>query len=191
MYWYIRRPLYHLPNFIIQNKIKISICQSYCYLGNHTPLSVFLLFYALNVSVRWSVFLFTHKNSGYITSVFNDQTSIYALSKIPLKKSEKQVRNITIENKCSIIENHGVADPVNFFRIRVTQKRPDPTGSGSGSYFDMFFMFSKINNCLWHFYTKYKHLMTLKIKKKIFLTKLYLRQFYITRKLELQGSFCG
>ena len=32
--------------------------------------------------------------------------------------------------------------------------------------------------------------MTLKIKdKKIILTKLYFRQFYITRKLELQGFF--
>ena len=51
-----------------------------------------------------------------------------------------------------------VADPVQFFRIRirVTQKRPDPTGSGS--YLDMFLMFSKINIFLWHFLTKSKHL---------------------------------
>ena len=43
-------------------------------------------------------------------------------------------------------------------------KRPDPTGSGS--YLDMFLMFSKINNFLWHFYPKSKHFMTLKIKDK-------------------------
>ena len=42
------------------------------------------------------------------------------------------------------------------------------------------------------FFTKSKHLMTLKIKdKKIILTKLYFRQFYITSKLELQESICG
>ena len=73
----------------------------------------------------------------------------------------------------------------------MTLKRPDPTGfgsgSGSGSYLDMFFfMFRKINNFVWHFLTEYKHLMTHKIKEKlIFLTKLYFRQFYMTRKLEL------
>ena len=31
--------------------------------------------------------------------------------------------------------------------------------------------------------------MTLKIKIKIILTKLYFKQFYITKQLELQGSF--
>ena len=68
-------------------------------------------------------------------------------------------------------------------RIRVTPKRLDPTRSGS--YLDMFLMFSK-KKILWHFYTKSKHVMTLKIKEKFFfLTKLYFRQFYITRKLEL------
>ena len=38
-------------------------------------------------------------------------------------------------------------DPVLKIRIRVTPKRPDPTGSGSvsGSYLGMFFMFSKIS----------------------------------------------
>ena len=58
----------------------------------------------------------------------------------------------TLRVKCS------VADPVNFFsgsgsadpvfkiriRIRVTPKRPDPTGSESGSYLEMFLIFSKI-----------------------------------------------
>ena len=36
-----------------------------------------------------------------------------------------------------------VADPVHFFliRIRETPERPDPTGSGSGSYLNMFLMF--------------------------------------------------
>ena len=61
-------------------------------------------------------------------------------------------------------------------------KRPDQTRSGS--YLDMFLMFVKINKFLWPFLTKSKHLMTLKIKdKKIILTKLYLRQFNLTRKL--------
>ena len=42
----------------------------------------------------------------------------------------------------------------------------DPKKTGSGSFLDMFEMFSKINN---YFYTKSKHLMTLKIKdKKLF-----------------------
>ena len=51
-------------------------------------------------------------------------------------------------------------------------------------------MFRKINNLLWYFYAKSKHLMTFKIKdNKIILTKLYLRQFYIMRKLELQESY--
>ena len=52
-----------------------------------------------------------------------------------------------------------VADPVHFIRIRIRgsgfknpdpgsggPKRQDPTGSGSGSYLDMFLMLSKINN---------------------------------------------
>ena len=66
-----------------------------------------------------------------------------------------------------------VADPVHFF--------------GSGSYLDMFLMFSKINNFLWHFDTKSKHLMTPKIKDKkkyfdetVFLTILYNERIIIT-----------
>ena len=57
----------------------------------------------------------------------------------------------------------GSADSVLKIRIRiqVTPQRPDPTGSRSGSYLDMFLMFSKINTFLWPFYTKSKHLMTL------------------------------
>ena len=60
--------------------------------------------------------------------------------------------------KAKFNQNSSVADPVHFFgsgstdpvfkiqiRIRLTQRRPDPTGSAS--YLDMFFMFSKINNC--------------------------------------------
>ena len=39
-----------------------------------------------------------------------------------------------------------------------------PKKTGSGSYLDMFLMFSKINNFLCHFYTKSQHFMTLKIK---------------------------
>ena len=67
-----------------------------------------------------------------------------------------------------------------IFRIRIRihgsgfqNLYPDPgdpkkTGYGSGSYLDMFLMLSK-KNLLWHFYTKSKHVMTLKIKeKKIF-----------------------
>ena len=56
-------------------------------------------------------------------------------------------------------------DPVFKIRIRVTQKRPEPSGSGSGSYFDMFLKFSK-EHFLRLFYTKYKHLMTLKGGRK-------------------------
>ena len=60
------------------------------------------------------------------------------------------------------------ADPVVKIRIRirVAEKRPDPTGLGSGSYIDMVLMWSKINNFLWLFLSKSKHLMILKIKDK-------------------------
>ena len=46
----------------------------------------------------------------------------------------------------SIFFGSGSSDPVFKIRIRVrvTPKRPNPTGSGS--FLDMFFMFSKINN---------------------------------------------
>ena len=51
-------------------------------------------------------------------------------------------------------------------RIRVTKKIP----TKSGSYLDMLLMFSKINIFfVWHFLTKSKHLMTLKIKDKNYL----------------------
>ena len=45
---------------------------------------------------------------------------------------------------------------------------PKKTGSesGSGSYLDMFLMFSKIKKFVWHFLNKFKHIMTLKIKDK-------------------------
>ena len=83
---------------------------------------------------------------------------------------------------CNEMIISSVADPAD----------PKKTGSGSGSFLDMFEMFSKINNFLWYFYTKSKHLMTLKIKgKKNILTELLFRQLYITRKFELQGSFGG
>ena len=42
----------------------------------------------------------------------------------------------------------------------------DPKKTGSGSYLDMFLMFSRINNFLWYLYTKSNHLMTLQIKDK-------------------------
>ena len=41
----------------------------------------------------------------------------------------------------------------------------DPKKTESGSYLDMFWMFRKINICIWHFLTKFNHLMTLKINK--------------------------
>ena len=88
----------------------------------------------------------------------------------------------------------GSADPVFKIRIRVTSKRPHPTGSGSRSrsYLEMFLMFSKIIKNLWHFYTKSKHLMRLQIKdKKIIWTKLYFRQFYVTRNKNSRGLFVG
>ena len=41
-------------------------------------------------------------------------------------------------------------------------------------------------------FTSFKHLMTLKIKDdKIILQKLYFRQYYMIRKVELQGYVCG
>ena len=85
-----------------------------------------------------------------------------------------------------------------FFRIRIhgsgfQNSDPDPVDpkkTGSGSNLDLFFMFSKINNCFMAFWylilTSYD---TSSKIKKIILTKLYFRQFYITRKLELLGSF--
>ena len=101
-------------------------------------------------------------------------------------KTQERRRNKAVLRIRSIFSGSGSADLVFKIRIRirirVTPKRPDPTGSGS--YLEMFLMFSKIKKMLWHFYTKSKHLMRLKIKdKKIILTKLYFRQFYVTRKL--------
>ena len=66
----------------------------------------------------------------------------------------------------------GSADPIFEIRIqiriRVTQKRPDPDLDPDPTQI-CFFMLSKINIFLWHFLTKSKHLMTLKIKdKKLF-----------------------
>ena len=62
----------------------------------------------------------------------------------------------------------GSADPVLKIRIRIrirmTQKRPDPTGSGS--YLDVFLIFNKTNIFYGIFFSKSKHLMTLKIKDK-------------------------
>ena len=54
----------------------------------------------------------------------------------------------------------------------------------------MFLMFSNVNSFLWHFLTKSKHPMTLKIKdkKKLFGRNCILGNF-ITRKFELQGVF--
>ena len=74
-----------------------------------------------------------------------------------------------------------VAEPVHFFRIQIrirgsgfknTDPDPYPT-----YYLDMLLMFSKINNFLWHFLTKSKHYMTLKIKDK----KKYLDETNISR----------
>ena len=63
-------------------------------------------------------------------------------------------------NSCS-----SVADLVHFFR----SGWPKKTGSASRSYLDVFLMLSKINNFSWHFLTKCKHLLTLKIRdKKLF-----------------------
>ena len=52
-------------------------------------------------------------------------------------------------------------------------------------------MFSKINIFfLWHFLTKSKHPMTLKIKDKKLVWRNCMLDNFITRKCELQGSFC-
>ena len=70
---------------------------------------------------------------------------------------------------------NNVADPVHFFGSGFGSGDPIfkiLIGSGGlkktgyGSYLNMFWMFSKINIFLWHYYTKSKHLLALKIKEK-------------------------
>ena len=67
-----------------------------------------------------------------------------------------------------VLRNRSIfSDPDLKIRIWETQKRSDPTGSGSKSYLDMFLMFSKINifysifiqslNILWHLKSKIKN----------------------------------
>ena len=100
----------------------------------------------------------------------------------------KQINNDKQDNKVY----SSVADPVHFFPVPVFKIRTDPGDpkkTGSGSYLDMFLMFSKINILLWDFPTKSKHLLTLKIKD--YLDETDFRQFYMTRKFEFHGSFCG
>ena len=96
---------------------------------------------------------------------------------------------------------YGSADPVHFFgswsadpvfkiriRIRVTPKRPDPTGSGF--YLDMFLMFFEINKFLLHFYTKSKHFLTLKIKDyKLFWRNCILDNFIQRENKNYRGLF--
>ena len=55
-----------------------------------------------------------------------------------------------------------VADPIRF----ISDQDPDQRirFKKSGSYLDTFLMLNRINNILWRFLTKSKHLMTLKIK---------------------------
>ena len=94
-----------------------------------------------------------------------------------------------------------VADPVHFFRIRMRgsgfkNTDPDPEDSkktGSDRIrirIILRYVFDVKQNKQWHFLTKSKHFMTLKIKdKKIVWTKLYFRQFFTAKKLH--GSFCA
>ena len=67
--------------------------------------------------------------------------------------------------------------------------------TGSGSYLDMFLMFSKINNLLLDLYTKSKHLILLKIKDKHYFdetTLLYNEKIRITWVFFVdKGSGCG
>ena len=100
--------------------------------------------------------------------------------------------HVRVYNQDFCFLGSSVADPVHFFwiRIRVTQKyliRPDPDPDPP---YESFLMFSKINIffygiflqnriILWHF----------KSKIKMIWTKLYFRQFYLTRKFELQVFF--
>ena len=54
-----------------------------------------------------------------------------------------------------------------------------------------FFIFAQ-TKFVYHFITCFKHLVTLKIKEqKINLPKLYFRQYYLTRKMDLQGPVWG
>ena len=77
-----------------------------------------------------------------------------------------------------------------FYRIWI--RGSDYKSSDPDPSYRYVFDVEQNNNLLSHFLTKSKHLMTLKIKdKNIILTKLYFRQFYITRKLELEGFFSG
>ena len=54
------------------------------------------------------------------------------------------------------ISGSGSADPV--FKIRIRIRNPG-NPKKTGSYLDMFLMFGKINNFVWHFNTKSKHIM--------------------------------
>ena len=63
-----------------------------------------------------------------------------------------------------------VADPVLYY------PDPDPT----------FLIFSKQN-----VYAIFFPVVTLNIEDQFFISKLYFRQYYITRKMDLQGSVCG
>ena len=73
----------------------------------------------------------------------------------------------------------GPADPVLKIRIRIR------------ILLDMFLMFNIIHYFLWHFLTTFKHLMaTYNQRYKFCLQKLYFGQYYITKKIELQGSVC-
>ena len=66
-------------------------------------------------------------------------------------------------------------------------KRPDLTGSGF--YLDMFLMFGEINIFLWHFLTKSKHRMRLKIKdKKLFCQNCILYNFIKRENYNLFGD---
>ena len=87
---------------------------------------------------------------------YNLKFEIVALGTLAPKKKYNNIKKLDI-NRQKFILSASVADPVHFFgsgsgsadpvfkiRIRLTPKRPDPTGSGS--FLVMFLMFSKINN---------------------------------------------
>ena len=104
--------------------------------------------------------------------------------------------------KAKINQYSSVTDPVHFFRIRIHRsgfQNPDPdpvdpkkTGSDRIRILLRYvFHVQQNKQLLYGIFIPNLNILydtSSKIKKNIF-GKLYFRQFYITRKLELQGSF--
>ena len=129
-----------------------------------------------------------------IISLFCRNPLVYGtvgLERTEKEKSVKTLKYCFLLRIRSIFFGSGSVNPVFKIRIRirirVTQQRPDPTGSGA--YLDTFLMFSKINIFYGIFLPNLIILWHLKSKIKNILTKLYIRQFSLTRKLNYRGLF--